>query len=146
MISTTTRGRSTVLALTLLVGGLASSCGAEDSPSPSTSASSAPSTSAAQAPSPSTSTAPSSSRDAAASVVITIKDFKYDVPTGIQPGTEITVKNEDDVAHTVTARDGKSFDVKVAGGGTATFTAPERGSFDFYCVYHSNMEATLEVG
>jgi plastocyanin len=46
----------------------------------------------------------------------------------------------------VTSDDGTSFDVKVAGSGTATFTAPSKaGTYAFHCNIHSSMKATLTV-
>lgn len=82
-----------------------------------------------------------------AAAVITIKDFAFDVPSGLRPGDKVMIKNEDGEAHTVTSREKGAFDVKVDGGSTAMLTVPDQaGSYDFYCIYHSNMEATLEVG
>lgn len=77
---------------------------------------------------------------------ITIKDFKYQGPASVSAGEKITVKNDDDQAHTVTADTGDAFDVKVAPGATATFTAPDRaGSYAYHCTFHANMQGSLDV-
>lgn len=58
----------------------------------------------------------------------------------------ISVHNQDDTAHTVTADSGAAFNVNVPASGTATFTAPTRpGSYPFHCTYHANMHATLTI-
>lgn len=108
--------------------------------SPSQSAS-APASSSAGSPSP----APAKS-EAAQPAVITIKDFAYSGPSSVAPGSTITVMNEDDVAHTVTADEGSAFDVNVPPGESAMLTAPGKaGSYAFHCTYHSNMHGTLAV-
>lgn len=77
---------------------------------------------------------------------IVISDFAYQVPDTVSPGAEITVANEDDVGHTVTADDDGLFDVAVDPGGTATFTVPdEPGQYGFYCRPHPHMTATVVV-
>jgi plastocyanin len=46
----------------------------------------------------------------------------------------------------VTSDDGKSFNVTVAAGGTATFTAPTKpGTYPFHCSVHPQMHGTLVV-
>lgn len=80
--------------------------------------------------------------------MIMIKDFKYSGPSSVKPGTKITVMNGDSEAHTVTADSSNGgFDVNVAPGKSATFTAPSSaGSYAFHCTFHSNMHGTLKVG
>jgi plastocyanin len=79
------------------------------------------------------------------SSVITIKDFGYTTPASVSPGATITVKNEDDTAHTVTADSGNAFDDQ-APTGTSTFTAPTKpGSYPFHCTFHPEMHGTLVV-
>jgi plastocyanin len=85
------------------------------------------------------------SAGASSSFVITIKDFGYTTPASVSPGATITVKNEDDTAHTVTADSGNAFDDQ-APTGTSTFTAPtEPGSYPFHCTFHPEMHGTLVV-
>ena len=77
---------------------------------------------------------------------IVIKDFKFTVPASVSPGATITVRNEDSVAHTVTATSGHAFDAKVGGSSSTTFSAPTHaGSYSFTCTYHPYMHATLTV-
>jgi plastocyanin len=78
--------------------------------------------------------------------MITIKDFEYEMPESIAPGATVTVVNEDDAPHTVTAKDEGGFDVDVPAGETATFTAPEEaGEYAVICTYHPEMSASLVV-
>ena len=54
--------------------------------------------------------------------------------------------NMDAEAHTVTADGAGGFDVTVAPGQTATFTAPAApGTYPFHCTYHSQMTGSLVV-
>lgn len=79
-------------------------------------------------------------------VVITIVDFDYDIAGPVEPGSEVTVVNQDDVGHTVTSDDEGLFDVAVEPGQEVSFTAPEEaGEFSFFCIPHPNMVATLVV-
>jgi plastocyanin len=76
---------------------------------------------------------------------ITIKDLKFTTKP-VQTGSTVTVQNNDSVAHTVTSDDGKSFNVTVQPGKTATFTAPGTSRFyTFHCNIHSQMHGTLNV-
>jgi plastocyanin len=136
-----TLGGPAALVLAVLLSG----CGGGDT-SPADAGSDSASSSK---PSPSSGAAGRGSKSPApkAAAVITIKDFAFDVPSGLHPGDEVMIRNEDGEAHTVTSREKGAFDVKVDGGSTAMLTVPDQaGSYDFYCIYHSNMEATLEVG
>lgn len=78
-------------------------------------------------------------------VVITISDFAFEVPASVSPGATVTVVNEDNSFHTVTADD-ETFDVNAPGGESVTFTAPEEpGEYPFHCTPHPNMTAALVV-
>jgi plastocyanin len=57
----------------------------------------------------------------------------------------INVKNEDGTTHTFTSDDGKTFDVSVKGGDSATITVDTPGTYAFHCKIHSNMHGTLIV-
>ena len=77
---------------------------------------------------------------------ITMKDLKFTVAAPVKAGATVTAKNNDTVEHTVTADDGKSFNVTVEPGKTATFTAPSAaGDYKFHCNIHSSMKGTLVV-
>lgn len=79
--------------------------------------------------------------------MITISNFAYQTPASVGPGTTVTVKNTDQVAHTVTAdSDASLFNVTVDPGQSRSFTAPTKpGSYPFHCTFHSNMHGTLVV-
>ena len=61
-----------------------------------------------------------------------------------QAGT-IDVKNEDSTTHTFTSDDGKTFDVSVNGGDSATIKVDTPGTYAYHCKIHSNMHGTLIV-
>ena len=82
----------------------------------------------------------------AAGDAITIQNFAFGAPLTVAPGAKVTVTNKDSVEHTVTSDDGKSFNVSVAAGATATFTAPATtGTFTYHCAIHPMMHGTLTV-
>jgi plastocyanin len=75
-----------------------------------------------------------------------IKDMKYQPPIlTVKVGGTVEWKNEDIVAHTVTAVD-NSFDSRIiAPGGSWKFVARKVGTFDYICTLHPNMRAKLIV-
>lgn len=78
---------------------------------------------------------------------IVIDKFAYQpVVLTVSRGANITVINEDPVAHTVTAKD-KSFGIgSIAGGGRGRFTAPSKpGTYPYICAFHEYMSGTLIV-
>lgn len=88
----------------------------------------------------------SSSTVVAAGSTITIAGFGFGSPLTVKPGSQVTVKNNDGVTHTVTADDGKSFSVSVDGNGTASFAAPSTaGTYPFHCTIHPQMHGSLVV-
>ncbi len=104
-------------------------------------------TSAAPAPTAEGGTSAPAEAAPAEEAIITIVDFEYQVPETIAPGAEVTVINEDDAPHTVTADGDGDFDVELAGGETVTFTAPEEaGEYSIICTYHPEMAGTMIVG
>jgi plastocyanin len=67
---------------------------------------------------------------------ITINDFQYEpAEAAAKVGQPITITNNDDMPHTVTAKDG-SFDVNVPAKGSATVTVPKAGKFPYDCTLH----------
>lgn len=89
----------------------------------------------------------SSEDEAVEEAVITISDFAFDVPETVAPGTEVTIRNEDRVGHTVTSDEEGLFDTLVAGGTEETFIVPEEpGEYSFFCRPHPNMVDTLVIG
>jgi plastocyanin len=93
------------------------------------------------------SSATSSPAAPAAAGQIVISNFAYTVPPSVSPGQKLTIVNNDDPNHTVTADANNLFDVVVSGGGgVMDFTAPTTpGTYPFHCKYHSNMHGVLTV-
>lgn len=74
-----------------------------------------------------------------ASATITITDLTYDpAELAVKVGETITITNNDDAIHSVTARDG-TFGVDVPAKGSATVTVPKEGSFPYSCTYHAGL-------
>jgi plastocyanin len=78
---------------------------------------------------------------------IVIKNFAF-MPASltVAPGTKITVINQDQAPHTVTAND-KSFDSgTLSGGQRGEITAPIKlGSYPYICTVHQYMRGSLIV-
>jgi plastocyanin len=78
---------------------------------------------------------------------IVMKSFTF-TPASltVAPGTKLTVINEDQAPHTVTAND-KSFDSgNISGGQRGEVTAPTKpGSYPYICTIHQYMMGTLIV-
>jgi len=88
----------------------------------------------------------SSSKNGASTATadITVKDFAF-TSTPVKAGATVTVHNTGAATHTVTADDGKAFDMSVDPGKTVTFTAPTAGTYKFHCNIHTQMHGTLVV-
>ncbi len=96
-------------------------------------------------------TAPPAGSGAVLTVII--KNFKFSpAAPKVRPGERIEVKNEDPVAHTLSAgpaaKFSKAFNTGlVAPGHAAFFTAPKQaGAYPFYCKVHTFMTGMLVVG
>jgi plastocyanin len=59
-------------------------------------------------------------------------------------GDTIEWVNKDVVAHTATAKNG-DFDVMIPPQKTVTYVLKNAGTVDYYCRFHPNMKATLEI-
>ena len=84
---------------------------------------------------------------APAANTVVIKGFAFQpVSITVAPGTKITVINQDQATHTLTAED-KSFDTgTLAGGQRAEITAPGKpGKYSYVCTIHQYMTGTLTV-
>lgn len=83
----------------------------------------------------------------AAAITVVIKNFAF-IPQNftVPPGATVTVRNEDQALHTVTA-DNRTFNTgNVTRGLPATFTAPtQRGTYPFHCLFHPYMTGSLTV-
>lgn len=86
----------------------------------------------------------------AAAVEVTAEDFAFD-PTEIElesgRDAELTFTNNDDATHSFTADD---LDVEVVADGgqtkTTTFTAPDSGTVEWHCKFHSDMTGEISIG
>ncbi len=99
--------------------------------------------------SPSTKTSPpaSASVQSAAEITVVIRNYGF-VPANltVPPGATVTVRNEDQAIHTLTA-DNRAFNTgNVSRGLPATFTAPtQRGTYPYHCMFHNYMSGALTV-
>jgi len=77
---------------------------------------------------------------------VEIADFQFGPETiQVDAGTKVTWANSDTSPHTATADD-SSFDTgDLDKGDTASITFDEPGEFTYYCRFHPNMKATVEV-
>lgn len=84
----------------------------------------------------------------AASTRLTIKNFAF-IPAAVKvaPGAVVTVTNQDQTAHTVTATGKKVFDTgDIAPGRTVTFTVPKTaGAYRYICAIHPFMKGVVDV-
>ena len=87
---------------------------------------------------------------AAAAVNVDIKSFAFPANTDVAKGTKVTWTNMDGTSHTVTSgtrptKDGKFDSGQLAGAATFSFTFAEAGTFNYWCTFHSSMNATITV-
>lgn len=84
----------------------------------------------------------------AATVNATIEGFQYKPnPLTIAPGDTVNWENKDVQPHTITSKTVGVFDVNIAGGGgKASITVAQAGTYDIICTIHPNMAARLVVG
>jgi len=78
---------------------------------------------------------------------VAIENFAFVPATlSVATGTTVTWTNQDDVSHTVSADDGKSFDSSALGHGQAfQITAGPPGTYTYFCRIHPFMKGTLSV-
>jgi plastocyanin len=76
-----------------------------------------------------------------------IRNFSFSpTPLDVTAGTTVTVANDDDTAHTVTADEDGAFDTgPIDGGGHATFTVSTPGTYAYFCAIHSSMHGVIHV-
>lgn len=77
---------------------------------------------------------------------VTISGFTYSPATlTVASGAEITVTNEDEAVHTLTAKD-KSFDTgNLAQGQSASVTIEGSGEIPYFCTIHEYMTGVIRV-
>jgi plastocyanin len=89
--------------------------------------------------------AATASPSAASSATLDISGFAFG-SVSVAPGGKVTVQNQDSATHTVTADEGGFDTGQIAGGSSATFTAPTTpGTYSFHCDIHPDMTGTLTV-
>jgi plastocyanin len=83
----------------------------------------------------------------ASSATVTIGDRVFlPASTTIQVGGTVTFRNEDGDEHTATSSGGGGIDSgTLASGDTYEKTFSEAGSYDFLCLFHSDMRGTIDV-
>jgi len=81
----------------------------------------------------------------AATIQITIDNLVF-APAEVSAKVGDTIEwiNKDVFVHTATARNG-DFDVSLPPKKTGSFVLKKAGTVDYYCRYHPNMKATLNV-
>jgi plastocyanin len=71
---------------------------------------------------------------------IIIKKFAFQGGLAVLPGATVTVRNQDKVAHTLTAADGSFTTKTIQPGKSATFKAPKKvGDYKITCKFHPDM-------
>jgi plastocyanin len=137
---------ATVVSSLLLSAAVLIACGGTNE-SPSSSAPASPNGQSSVTGMPPSTSAPNSPGAQRADSQIVISKMAYAVPTYVAPGQQLTIVNNDDPNHTVTADENNLFDIRVSGGGgIQSFTAPPTpGTYPFHCKYHANMHGALNV-
>jgi plastocyanin len=77
---------------------------------------------------------------------VTMENFQFNPPSiTVKPGDTVEWVNKDILAHTATATD-RAFDSKsIDAGASWSWTAGKPGSYGYYCTFHPNMTAVVEV-
>lgn len=77
---------------------------------------------------------------------VVIEGFAFNpAEINVPVGSTVTWSNQDSVTHTVTARD-KTFDSgNLPAGGTFNYTFGEKGTFEYSCTLHPNMDGKVVV-
>lgn len=60
-------------------------------------------------------------------------------------GDTIVWKNDDFLPHTATARDGAWDSKSINAGESWRYVADKAGRYSYYCIFHPNMQGTIEV-
>jgi plastocyanin len=81
----------------------------------------------------------------AATIQITMENLVVSpAAVSAKVGDTIELINKDILAHTATARNG-DFDVAMPPKKTVTFVLKKAGTIEYYCRFHPNMKAVLNV-
>ncbi len=88
----------------------------------------------------------SCTRRATRSYVITMATVGFQpAELVVDRGDTIVWKNEDIIPHTATARDGSWDSKSIDAGASWRYVADKSGRYSYYCVFHPNMQGTIEV-
>jgi plastocyanin len=83
---------------------------------------------------------------AAAPDTVVIKDFSFSPkPITVKTGSTITVINDDNTTHTLTANNGAFDTGDVGGGRDGRITVDRAGTFAYHCTIHTFMTGTARV-
>jgi plastocyanin len=81
----------------------------------------------------------------AATIQITMENLVISpAEASAKVGDTVELINKDILAHTATARNG-DFDVTMPPKKTVTYVLKKAGAIEYYCRFHPNMKATLNV-
>src|SRR5712675_576553 len=80
----------------------------------------------------------------AATIQIVMENLVVPAEASAKVGDTVEWINKDVFVHTATARNG-DFDVTMPPKKTGTLVLKKAGMIDYYCRFHPNMKATLEV-
>jgi plastocyanin len=77
---------------------------------------------------------------------VSIKGFAFSVSSlNVAEGTKVTWTNNDATTHTVTADDDSFNSGDIAPGQTYSRTFTEAGTYNYHCIYHGMMKASVAV-
>jgi len=77
---------------------------------------------------------------------VVISDFSYSPQeVTVEAGTTVTWRNEDGVAHTVTADQGGFNSGNIEGGSEFTHTFSQAGEYPYHCEIHPSMKGKVVV-
>jgi plastocyanin len=83
---------------------------------------------------------------AAAPNTVVIKNFSFSPkPITVKTGSTITVINDDNTTHTLTANNGAFNTGDVGGGQDGRITVDRAGTFAYHCTIHTFMTGTVRV-
>src|SRR3954451_11103508 len=82
----------------------------------------------------------------AKSPTVSIRNLAFSPKTlSVKAGAKITVKNNDDTAHTFTANKGAFDTGDIDGGSSATVTVKKPGTYAYHCSIHNFMKGTIKA-
>jgi len=93
------------------------------------------------------SNSPSAGGPAKRTTKVTVADFNFQ-PKAIEvkKGAKVTFTNDDTAKHTATSKKAGAFDSgDLDKGKPKSVTLTKPGAFNYYCVYHATMTATVKV-